>query len=217
MSATRTGNPKSLVLVGQRNVVSDGVRALIELQTALEVLAGPAEPARVLALDVAPDVIIADIDAVPDGSALVARLHRAFADAPILVLTLVDDPVVIRTALAAGAAGYVLKSAETAEFIEALETVAGGEQYLQPALGMAIARERGAERNDANALLSQNETDILRLLVRGFTNQEIAGMRGVSLRTIETQRAHILRQLGVRTRADLVRYAHEHGITDSAV
>jgi two-component system response regulator NreC len=217
MSATRAGSPKSLVIVDRRNVVSDGVRALIELQTALEVLAGPAEPARAVALDVVPDVIVADIDASPDGPALIGRLRDAFPDAPILVLTLVDDPVVVRAALAGGAAGYVLKSAETAEFVEALETVARGEHYLQPALGMAIARERVAERADANALLSQSETDIFGLLVRGFTNQEIATQRGVSLRTIETQRANILRRLGLRTRADLVRYARNQGVIEAEV
>jgi DNA-binding NarL/FixJ family response regulator len=217
MSATRAGNPTSLVLVDDSNVVSDGVRALIELQTALVVLAGPSEPGRAVTLNVVPDVVIADIDSSPDGPGLVGRLREAFADASILVLTLVDDPGVVRTAFAAGAAGYVLKSAETAEFLEAVETVARGEHYLQPALGIAIARERGTGRSNADALLSQNETDILRLLVRGHTNQEIATLRGVSLRTIETQRANILRQLGLRTRAELVRYAREHGVIGSDV
>jgi two-component system, NarL family, response regulator NreC len=215
MSASSSVRPRQVVIVDRKNVVSDGLLALMEHRAEVEVLAGPSDPDRALTLDVAPDVVVADIDAAADGPGLVRRLQAALPDSPILVLTLVDDPGVVRAALAAGAAGYVLKSAETAEFLDALATVARGERYLQPSLGVAVAREHGAEAHDADALLSRSETHVLRLLVHGFTNNEIATARGVSLRTIETQRANILRRLGLRTRADLVAYAREHGIVES--
>ena len=119
---TLSSRPTSLIIVGQRNVVSDGVRALVEMHAGLSVLDGPSEPARALTLRVEPDVV-----ARPprrrrprrrerDGVGLIRRLHEAFCGRrPILVLTSVDDPVVVRGTLAAGAAGDLLKSAETAE------------------------------------------------------------------------------------------------------
>ena len=214
MSATRTGNPTSVVLVDHRNVVSEGVRALLDLEAALEVLAGPSEPANALTLDVEPDVVVANIDAESDGPELVVQLHAAFPNAPIVVLTLVDDPRAVRAVLAAGASGYVLKSANPSELMEAVETVASGGNYLQAGLGVAVARQHSEERHDADASLSANEAEIVRLIARGFTNAEIASQRGVSLRTIETQRANVLRHLGLRTRADLVRYAYEHGLAE---
>ncbi|HZP31095.1 MAG TPA: response regulator transcription factor [Acidimicrobiia bacterium] len=214
MSATRAPNPTSVILVDRRNVVSEGVRAFLELHDALEVVAGPSEPAKAVMLDLEPDIVVADIEASADGPALIPHLHEAFPQAPVLVLTLLDDPKVVRASLAAGAGGYVLKSAQPSELIEAVETVASGGSYLQPALGMAIVRDRADDAPDANVHLKPGEVEILRMLVRGFTNSEIAAQRGVSLRTVETQRANLLRQLGVRTRAELVRYAREHGLTE---
>jgi two-component system response regulator NreC len=145
----------------------------------------------------------------------VTRLRAAFPEASVLVLTLVDDPDAVRAALAAGAAGYVLKSAQPAELFEAVQTVASGGQYLQAALGISVARRQVVEPDSANALLKPAEREVLRMLVRGFTNAEIAAQRGVSLRTVETQRANVLRQLGLRTRAELVQYAQEHGLLEA--
>jgi DNA-binding NarL/FixJ family response regulator len=203
-----------VVLVDHRDMVSEGLRAVIERQPSMEVLAGPAEPANAVTLQGDPDVIVADIGIDPEGPELVARLRQAFPDAPVLVLTLLDDPIVVRAALAAGAAGYLLKSAQPAELFEALETVASGGQYLQAALGISVARRRVEDVKGVEAQLKPAEREVLRLLVRGFTNAEIASRRGVSLRTVETQRANVLRQLGLRTRAELVRFARDNGIAE---
>jgi DNA-binding NarL/FixJ family response regulator len=193
-------------------MVSEGLRAVIERSPSMEVLAGPAEPANAVTLQGDPDVVVADIGIDPDGVELIARLRDAFPEAPVLVLTLLDDPEVVRGALAAGAAGYLLKSAQPAELFEALETVASGGQYLQAALGISVARHRVEVVSGAEAQLKPAEREVLRMLVRGFTNAEIASRRGVSLRTVETQRASVLRQLGLRTRAELVRFARDNGI-----
>jgi two-component system, NarL family, response regulator NreC len=203
-----------VVLVDHRDVVSEGVRAVIEGQSSINVIGGPAEPAHAAALDGDPDVVVADIGREADASEAVTRLRAAFPEASLLVLTLVDDPDSVRAALAAGAAGYVLKSAHPAELFEAVQTVASGGQYLQAALGISVARRQAVESDSADALLKPGERDVLRLLVRGFTNSEIAARRGVSLRTVETQRANVLRQLGLRTRAELVQYAQEHGLLE---
>jgi two-component system response regulator NreC len=215
MSATRSGDPTSVVLVDHRDVVSEGVRAVFERQSSITVIGGPAEPANAADLDGDPDVVVADIGREADASEAVTRLRAAFPEASVLVLTLVDDPDAVRAALAAGAAGYVLKSAQPAELFEAVQTVASGGQYLQAALGISVARRQVVEPDSANALLKPAEREVLRMLVRGFTNAEIAAQRGVSLRTVETQRANVLRQLGLRTRAELVQYAQEHGLLEA--
>ena len=203
-----------MVLVDHRDVVSEGLRAVFERQSSINVIGGPAEPASAADLDGHPDVVVADIGREPDASEAVTRLRAAFPEASLLVLTLVDDPDAVRAALAAGASGYVLKSAQPAELFEAVQTVASGGQYLQAALGISVARRHVGETNSADASLKPAERDVLRLLVRGYTNAEIAAQRGVSLRTVETQRANILRHLGLRTRAELVQVARQHGLLD---
>jgi DNA-binding NarL/FixJ family response regulator len=214
MGAASAGNPTSVVLVDHRDVVSEGLRAVIESEPSIEVLAGPSELARALTLQGDPDVVVADIGVDPDGPELVVRLREAFPDTPVLVLTLLDDPDVVRAALAAGASGYMLKSAQPSELFEALETVASGGQYLQAALGISVARQHADDASSGEAPLKPAEREVFRLLVRGFTNSEIAARRGVSLRTVETQRANVLRELGVRTRAELVQFAREHGLAE---
>jgi DNA-binding NarL/FixJ family response regulator len=203
-----------VVLVDHRDMVSEGLRAVIEQQPSMEVLAGPAEPANALTLQGDPDVVVADIGLDSDGATLIARLREAFPDAPVLVLTLLDDPEIVRAALAAGAAGYLLKSAQPSELFEALETVASGGHYLQAALGISVARHRVEDVSGVEAQLKPAEREVLRMLVRGFTNAEIAARRGVSLRTVETQRANVLRHLGLRTRAELVQFARQNGIAE---
>src|SRR5207248_7524876 len=124
-----------------------------------------------------------------------------------------DDASYVREAVGAGAHGYVLKEAADEEVVTAVREVAGGGNYVHPALGArmvaAEARERAAAEADP---LSEREREVLRLLALGHTNQEIAESLYISVRTAESHRAHIMQKLGLSTRAELVRYALSHGL-----
>ena len=127
-----------------------------------------------------------------------------------------DDPSYVREAFAVGAAGYVLKEAADTEVVGAIRAVAAGEQYVHPTLGARIIAAEAEERRRAESdPLSEREREVLRLLALGHTNQEIAKMLYISVRTAETHRAHIMQKLLLSTRAELVRYALEHGLVES--
>ncbi len=146
------------------------------------------------------------IEVLPD-------LLRAAPDARILILSMQDDPAYVRRAFTAGAHGYVLKDVSDTELIGAVHEVAAGRQYLHPALGARLA-EAEAQRRLVDEELSEREREVAKLLALGYTNQEIAKMLYVSVRTAEAHRAHIMRKLRLVTRAELVRWAFEHGLVD---
>jgi two-component system, NarL family, response regulator NreC len=165
-----------------------------------------------------PDVILLDvvmpgrsgIEAIPD-------LLQESPESKVLVLSMQDDPAYVREAFGAGASGYVLKEAADAEVVAAVREVAGGQRYVHPALGARLVAAEAEERDRAEAdPLSEREHEILRLLALGHTNQEIASQLYLSVRTVETHRAHIMQKLRMETRAELVRYALEQGMLDAS-
>ena len=148
---------------------------------------------------------------MPDGSSLqlVEELRERMPETQVVVMSVEDTPGFAQRALAAGANGYVLKEHADTELPDAVTAVSRGEQYVSPAVARRLAEMRRAL---TGGLLSARETEVLRLIALGHTNDEIAGQLGVSPRTVETHRAHILRKLDLRTRAELVRYALRHGL-----
>jgi len=127
-----------------------------------------------------------------------------------------DDPRYVREAFSAGASGYVLKEAADAEVVDAVREVAKGGRYVHPALGARLIAAEAEERAEAEQdPLSDREREVLRLLALGHTNQEIAKMLYLSVRTVETHRAHIMQKLRLQTRAELVRYAIEHRLLEA--
>jgi DNA-binding NarL/FixJ family response regulator len=131
------------------------------------------------------------------------------------MLSMQDDPSYVRQAFGAGAHGYVLKEAADTELVRAVHEVAGGGRYVNPELGARLAFADAQARAEAEAdPLSDREREVLRLLALGHTNQEIAKMLYISVRTAETHRAHIMQKLRLDTRASLVRYALDHGLLE---
>jgi two-component system response regulator NreC len=131
------------------------------------------------------------------------------------MLSMQDDPRYVREAFSAGASGYVLKEAADAEVVDAVREVANGGRYVHPALGARLIAAEAEERAQAEQdPLSDREREVLRLLALGHTNQEIAKMLYLSVRTVETHRAHIMQKLRLSTRAELVRYAIDHGLLE---
>lgn len=207
--------PITVVLVDDHAVVRGALRALLEGQEDLEVV-GEAEDlasARAAVADAAPSVLVLDVN-LPDGLAVdrVAELREFAPGTQIVLLTMERDLSLAQRALDDGALGYLFKDAAHLELIEAVRAAAVGRRYVPAAVaaGMAKAPE-GGER----PTLSPRETEVLRLMALGHTNREIGEQLGLSIRTVETHRAHIQQKLGLTTRPELTRYALDHGLLGS--
>ena len=208
------------VVVDDHAVVRAGLRLLLEAEKDIEVAAeaGDAREAVFEARAQKPDVILLDV-VMPGRSGLEAipDLLKESPESKILVLSMQDDAAYVREAFASGASGYVLKEAVDAEVVGAVREVAEGRRYVHPVLGARLVAADADERAKAEAdPLSEREHEILRLLALGHTNQEIAGSLYLSVRTVETHRAHIMQKLRISTRAELVRYALEHGMLEAS-
>jgi two-component system response regulator NreC len=209
-----------VVIADDHALVRSGLRMLLESEGDFEVVAeaGTADEAVRAARLEKPDVVLLDV-VMPGRSGLDALddVLEAAPDAKVLVLSMQDDPRYVREAFAAGASGYLLKEAADAELVAALREVAAGGRYVHPALGARIAAaDAAAEAKAASDPLSDREREVLRLLALGHTNQEIAQMLFISVRTAETHRAHIMQKLRLSTRAELVRYALGEGVLEAA-
>ena len=207
-----------VLVVDDHAVVRSGLRLVLDAADGVETVgeAGSAEDGIRAARELTPDVVLMDV-VMPGMNGLEATppLLLASPGSKVLVLSMQDDPRYVREAFAAGASGYVLKEAADADVVEAVREVAAGGRYVHPALGarLATAEMEATARAEADPL-SDREREVLRLLALGHTNQEIAKMLFISVRTAETHRAHIMQKLRLATRADLVRYALSQGLLE---
>jgi two-component system, NarL family, response regulator NreC len=207
-----------LLIVDDHAVVRSGLRRVLEAEDDIEVVgeAGDLRGAVFEARAQKPDVVLMDL-VMPGGSGIEATpaVLKEVPEAKVLMLSMQDDPRYVREAFAAGAHGYVLKEAADAEVVDAVREVAAGGRYVHPALGARLVAAEAEERARADAdPLSDREREVLRLLALGHTNQEIAKMLYLSVRTVETHRAHIMQKLRLTTRAELVRYAIDAGLLE---
>ena len=205
----------TIVLADDHTVVRSALRMLLEAEPDFEVLAeaGDADTAVRYVLGHKPTVLILDLN-MPGRSSLEALpdMQEASPATEIVVLTMQNEPAFARKALQAGVRGYVLKDAADTELVQAVRSAAAGDTYLQPALGARLASEPDSDRGDG---LSEREREVLRLIALGHTNAEIAEQLFLSIRTVESHRAHILQKLRLSSRAELVRYALECGIVET--
>jgi two-component system response regulator NreC len=207
-----------VVLVDDHAILRSGLRRVLDAEADIEVVgeAESADRAVFEALANKPDVVVMDL-VMPGKSGIegMPAVLQAVPDVKVLVLSMQDDPRYVREAFEAGASGYVLKEAADTEVVGALRAVASGERYVHPTLGARLVAAEAEERKRAEAdPLSEREREVLRLLALGHTNQEIAKMLYISVRTAETHRAHIMQKLRLSSRAELVRYALENGLIE---
>jgi two-component system response regulator NreC len=199
------------VLADDHTMVRAGLTALLAADARCQVVGQAGSLAGLTALAAAelPDAVVLDVTLGHDnGLEAIPALLRLKPPPRIVVLTMHEDPAFAREALSRGAHGYLLKEAAPDELLRALETVLGGETYLQPELGARLVRARSAP----GERLTDRERDVLRLLARGHTNAEIARELYVSLRTVEAHRAALRSRLGAGSRAELVHAARSLGL-----
>jgi two-component system, NarL family, response regulator NreC len=207
--------PIRVVIADDHSVVRRGLRQVLEAEGGFEVVAeaGDIAAARRYVRGHHPDVLVLDLN-MPEGLSLnaVPEIRSDFPDTQIVVLTMQSEPAYARQALSTGALGYVLKDAADAELVEAVRRAAAGDSYLNPRIGARVAAEPPPGPPDG---LSGRELEVLRLIALGNTNAGIAEELFLSVRTVETHRAHIQQKLRLDSRADLVRYALGHGLLET--
>lgn len=213
MSSAREGKI-TIALVDDHAVVRGALKALLEGQEDFEVVgeAGDLASGREMVAEMRPRVLVLDVN-LPDGLAVdgLAELREGSPETEIVLLTMERDLTLARRALDAGAKGYLLKDSAHLELIEAVRAAADGDQHLGPAVAAGLKNDEDDER----PVLSPRETDVLRLMALGHTNREIGEQLSLSVRTVETHRAHIQQKLGLSSRPELTRYALSHGLIET--
>lgn len=202
----------TIVIADDHRVVRTGLRLLLESEPGFSVLAEADDVASARRYVAAhrPRVLILDLN-MPGEPSLEAipGLREGSPETEIVVLTMQDDPAFAREALKAGALGFVLKGAAEDELIEAVKSADAGDPYLNPQLGARLAVNPEPSAPDG---LDESQLELLRLVALGHTNTEIGEQLFMSGRTVEAHRSRLQRELGLDTRAEVVRYALDHGL-----
>ena len=213
-----------VLVVEDHEVVRDALAGLLRDTPDIEVagVASSIREAIPLLARATPDVVLADLSLGDgNGTELVRALRRARLKGRVVIITGFSDQFAVAEALAAGVAGYVLKSQTAEEMLDAIRAVALGRQYIAPVVEARLTGrlvwgdERGGDREEGQGIerLSRREIEIFRLVVSGCSSKEVARRLCISVKTVETHRTNMNRKLAVRTTADLVRFAVAHGIT----
>jgi DNA-binding NarL/FixJ family response regulator len=201
-----------VLLVDDHELLRAGLRSRLEHESGIEVVgeAESGERAVVLARALQPDLVLLDL-LLPrrNGFEAIPEILDVAPDARVIVVSSQTAASSVRRALTAGAAGYLPKRASDRELVEAIQQVSAGSRYVDPELGAALVVDGVASALDD---LSERERDVLQLLALGYTNQEIGKKLYISVRTVDTHRAHIMRKLRLETRAELVLFALAHGL-----
>jgi two-component system response regulator NreC len=211
-----------LLVVDDHAVLRSGLRVLLNAQPDMEVVGEASDGVEAVeaALRLRPNVVLMDVAMSGEGGLeATARIKQVAPDIKVLVLSMYDDESYLRRALEVGASGYALKRAADTDLLSAIRAVARDEVYLHPALTRVLVSDLlkrdpltpPPSRPDAPHL-SERESEVLRLVALGHTNQEIADSLYLSVKTVESYKGRLMEKLGLRGRAALVRYAVEAGL-----
>lgn len=219
--------PKSnkirVLVADDHAILRAGLRMLIDAQADMTVVgeAHDGNQAVEMAQEAKPDVVLLDITMpVSGGLRAIAEILRHNPETRVLLLTMHAELSYLRTALSAGAAGYVLKKSVDADLLSAIRTVQRGLRYIDSELASGLFQEVVGSETTANKkegggeskILSERELQVLKLVAEGFSSREIASQIYVSTKTVETYRGRFAEKLGLKTRADVVQYALNVGL-----
>ncbi len=223
-----TIGPVRILLAEDHKLVRAGIRALLQSLPGVEVVAEASDGREALRLAEAhhPDIVFMDIAmSGMNGLEATTRIARDFADVRVIILSMHANEEYVLQALRAGASGYLLKDAGTAELEIAVTAVARGETYLSPAISKHVIDEymrrvsggQTGARSDGNPFdrLTPRQREILQLIAEGHTMQDIARILSISLKTVETHRAQLMERLDIYDVPGLVRYAIRIGLVSS--
>lgn len=209
-----------VLIADDHAIVRAGLRALIHSEPTMELVGEATGGYETLKLvgEAQPDVLVLDLS-MPDldGISVTRSIKPQFPSLHILILTIHEDQALLRESLRAGAGGYILKHAAEAELISAIHTILRGDLYVDPSMLRLLLTDEvpsvvtGSKSAEA---LTPRETEVLKLIVQGYTNRQIGEELKISVRTAESHRANICGKLGLQSRVELVRYAREHGLIE---
>jgi len=210
-----------IMIADDHAIVRSGLKAIIKADPSLK-LSGEATggyEAIEMVNKTVPDILLLDIS-MPDldGISVTKKLTAQYPDLKILILTIHEDNALLREAIKSGAAGYILKKAAEADLIAAIQLILSGDTYVDPSMVRELIVDQPDKGNkSSNTVVEQltpREIEVLKLLVRGYTNRQIGEELTISVRTVEGHRANLSGKLGLKNRVELVRYARENGLID---
>ncbi len=211
-----------VLIADDHAIVREGVRMILAKEGDIEVVgeAGDGRQALDLVDRLRPDVVIMDLS-MPEMGGIEATKHvkERQPAVNVLALTMHEDESYVFQLLRAGASGYVLKRAAAQDLVQAVRAAARGEAFLYPSIARKVVEdylkrvEQGEERERYDGL-TEREREVLTLIAQGLTNQQIAQKLFISIKTVQTHRAHILEKLGLHDRTELVRYAIRKGLIE---
>jgi len=212
-------NRITVVVADDHHIVRQGLRTLFEAEEDCTVIGEEADGLKVVALveQLRPDVLLLDVQ-MPglNGLEITRQLGQQGGKTRVVILSMHANETYVLEALRQGALGYVLKDAPPEEMLEAVRTVHGGRRYLSRALADraldAYAQQAQTPTEDPYETLTTREREILQLAAESSSLAEIATRLGISPRTVETHREHLMRKLGLQSQTDLIRYALRRGI-----
>jgi two-component system, NarL family, response regulator NreC len=209
-----------ILIADDHGILRDGLHVLIQAEPGYEVAgeAANGQEAIRLVASLHPDIILMDIS-MPDISGIEAtrQIKALKPDARILFLTVHEDKGLLQEAIQSGASGYILKRAVKTDLFNAIRTIMGGGIYLHPGIMqtlMGAAPEAETKKDNKLDELTPREVEVLRLLARGYTNQQIADELVISSRTVQFHRGNLTEKLQLHSRVELVHFAVENGLVD---
>ncbi len=212
-----------VVIADDHAIVREGVRMILAKEKDIEVVgeAEDGQEALQLVETHKPTVVVMDISMPGMGGIEATQaLKERHPEVAVLALTMHEDESYVFQLLRAGASGYVLKRAAAQDLVQAVRAAAKGEAFLYPSVARKVVEdylkrvEAGEERERYDGL-TEREKEILTHIAQGLSNQQIAEKLFISIKTVQTHRAHILEKLGLHDRTELVRYAIRKGLIDA--
>jgi two-component system response regulator NreC len=212
-----------ILIVDDHVVIRAGLRTILKAEPDLQVVGEAADGVEALQLagELKPDIVLMDISMPkPEGGGIetTRRLKENLPNARVLILSIHEDEGLLREAIQAGAAGYIVKRAAESELVSAVRAAWNGDIYVHPSMTRLLLKDMVTRPPSKGRIsvgtLTSRELDVLRLLAKGYTNRQIADVLSVSVRTIEGHRANLMGKLELYSRVELTNFAEEHNLLD---